>query len=120
MACTRGRRSFSATRLRWLLAAALAATLAWGPAMAQTRSIPDQAKRGHIRHVQSLLVSIDATTISLSPGSHIRDTNNFIIVPTALPAAGALADYLVDVNGQVHRVWLLTAQEAAVPRKSDR
>jgi hypothetical protein len=102
------------------LLAAVIGALFCGSAVAQFRQIPDTALRGVIRHVQSLVVSIDGTPISLSPGSNIRDTNNFIIVPTALPPAGALADYLVDVNGQIHRVWLLTPQEAAIPRPSRR
>ena len=102
----------------WL--AAVVGALLCGSAAAQFRQIPDTALRGVIRHVQSLVVSIDGTPISLSPGSNIRDTNNLIIVPTALPPAGALAGYLLDVNGQIHRVWLLTPQEAAIPRPSGR
>ncbi len=103
-----------------LLMAALVGMLFCGSATAQFRQIPDAAQRGVIRHVQSLLVSIDGTTVSLSPGANIRDTSNLIIVPTALPPGGALADYLLDVNGQIHRVWLLTPQEAAIPRPSSR
>ena len=102
----------------WLAAAVVA--LFCGSAAAQFRQIPDTALRGVIRHVQSLVVSIDGTPVSLSPGSNIRDTNNLIIVPNALPPAGALAGYLLDVNGQIHRVWLLTPQEAAIPRPSGR
>lgn len=108
-------RRFAAAWARVLLAAVFGMLLC-GSATAQFRQIPDTALRGMIRHVQSLMVSIDGTPISLSPGANIRDTNNLIIVPTALPPAGALADYLLDVNGQIHRVWLLTPQEAAIPR----
>ena len=103
-----------------VLLVALFAALFCGTATAQLRQIPDTAQRGVIRHIQSLLVSIDGTTISLSPGANIRDTSNLIIVPTALPPGGVLADYLLDVNGQIHRVWLLTPQEAAIPRPSRR
>jgi len=103
-----------------LLLAVTVGMLFCGSATAQFRQIPDAAQRGVIRHVQSMLVSIDGTPVSLSPGSNIRDINNRIIVPTALPPAGALADYLLDVNGQIHRVWLLTPQEAAIPRPSKR
>ena len=93
------------------------AVLAAAPALAQSRPIPDDAKRGVMSHVQDMLVSIDGTTMRLAPGANIRDRNNFIIVPTALPAGGALADYTLDANGQVFRAWLLTEEEATRPKK---
>jgi len=86
-----------------------------GLAAAQTRTIPDDAKRGFIRHLQSMLVSIDDRQQALAPGAVIRDTNNLIIVPSALPSTGALAAYQVDQSGQVRRVWLLTPDEASRP-----
>ena len=99
-----------------MLLVVLAGVLLCNSVLAQSRLIPDAARRGFIRHVQSQVISIDGNPTYLSPGANIRDTRNLIIVPTAMPPDGALADYLLDINGQVHRVWLLTPEEAAIPR----
>jgi hypothetical protein len=103
-----------------MLLAGLVGMLLCNSVLSQSRLIPEAARRGLIRHVQSQVISIDGNPAYLSPGANIRDTRNLIIVPTAMPPDGALADYLLDVNGQVHRVWLLTPEEAAVPRPAVR
>ena len=95
------------------LLAALPAYLA-PVSLAQVRAIPAAAKRGEIRHVQDMLVEIDGKRIMLAPGAQIRNAANLIIVPTALPP-DALVRYLVDAQGMVMRVWILTPQEAAQP-----
>jgi hypothetical protein len=86
------------------------------PAAAQERTIPAEAKRGHVMHVQGALVSVNGASARLAPGATIRDQRNLIIVPTALPREGAWADYLEDRDGQIFRVWLLTPEESARPR----
>ena len=113
--CTRSGGQLRRACLRLIAVAAIA--LAAGSAAAQLRTIPDDTKRGVIRHVQELMVSIDGTNVLLAPGGNIRDRNNFIIVPTALPQGGALADYVLDMNGQIFRAWLLTEEEAQRPKK---
>jgi hypothetical protein len=85
-------------------------------AAAQSRPVPDVAKRGFLRHVQGMAVTLDGAPAMLSPGSSIRDQRNLIIVPTAVPPSGAWADYVQDPSGQVARVWLLTAEELRIPR----
>jgi hypothetical protein len=86
----------------------LIATLAHG----QARSIPGEAKRGEMRHVQETIVSIDGAPRRLAPGAQIRDEANRLVVPTAVPA-GAPVKYLLDAEGLVRRVWILTPEEAA-------
>ena len=78
----------------------------------QLRSIPDQAKQGEIRHLQETIVSIDGVRQRLAPGAQIRDQHNRLVVPTAVPA-GAQVKYLVDQEGLVRQVWILTPEEAA-------
>lgn len=92
-----------------LLLAALALA---GIAAAQLRPIPDDAQRGQIRHVGELVVEIDGRRVELAPGAQIRDADNRIILPVALPP-GAAVKYRIDGNGQVRQVWLLSAEEAA-------
>jgi hypothetical protein len=96
------------TRLLLLLSiSALAAA-----AHAQLRTLPPEAKRGQIRHVQEMIVQIDGTRARLSAGAQVRDTHNRILVPSAIPA-GSAVKYLVNGQGEVSAVWILTPHEAA-------
>jgi hypothetical protein len=80
-------------------------------AHAQAREIPGDAKRGEIRHVENMMVQIDGTPQRLAPGAQIRDAANRVVVPTALPA-GAQVKYLLNEEGMVRQVWILTPEEA--------
>jgi hypothetical protein len=83
-----------------------------GAATAQVRTIPAEAKRGRIEHVQDTTVAIDGKRHRLLPGAQIRSASNTLIVPMAIPK-GARARYLADDGGNVRRVWLLSPQELA-------
>jgi len=100
-----------AARLFFLLAIGLAS------AAAQIRTLPVDAERGFIRHIEGNVVSMNGKQMRLAPGASIRTPENLIIVPTSLPPQGALADYQLDRDGQIFRVWLLTREEAARQRK---
>ncbi len=108
-----------ARRLRIALRLALVAVLAGAAALAgaQSRPIADDAHRGVIRHQQAMVLDVDGTLVRLAPGGTIRNRDNLIIVPTALPAEGALADYVLDLHGQISRAWLLTEEEARRRKK---
>ena len=82
------------------------------PAMAQLRTIPSDAQRAQIRHVQANIVELNGQQVQLSPAAQIRDASNRILLPTALPA-GTLVKYRLDAAGQVREVWILTPEEAA-------
>ena len=84
-----------------------------GTTLAQTRPIPDNAKRGWLKHVQERVIAIDDQSLFLAPGGIIRNKKNLIVMPASLPPDGALADYQLDTSGQVTRAWLLTPDEAA-------
>ena len=99
---------------RVLHALLICALLAPAAAMAQLRQIPDTAKRGSIVHIQDTIVEIDGQQMRLSPGAQIRSRDNLFIVPVSLPP-GATVKYTLDGSGQIHRVWVLTAEEAAAP-----
>jgi hypothetical protein len=92
------------------LAAALIVCLA-GLAHAQLRSFPADAKRGILRHLQEMVVTIDGRQARLARGAQVRDAHNRILVPAAIPA-GSLVKYTVNPQGQVSAVWILTAHEA--------
>jgi hypothetical protein len=99
--------------IRIVLAAVLFA-LASSAALAQLRTIPADAKRGTMSHVQGMTVELDGRKTELAPGAQIRDVNNRIILPTTLPS-GSLIKFMPDVQGRVWRVWILSQQEAAQP-----
>jgi hypothetical protein len=98
------------------LIASLCFLVAAGGAAAQMRSLPSDTERGTIRHVQGSEVSVNGRPMRLAPGAAIRNQENLIIVPTALPAEGALAEYVLDGEGMIFRVWLLTGEEASRER----
>jgi hypothetical protein len=97
--------------LRPLLSPLLAAALLSAGVHAQVRAIPGDAKRGEIRHVENMQVQIDGMPQRLAPGAQIRDASNRVVVPTALPA-GVQVKYLLNEEGMVRQVWILTPEEA--------
>ena len=92
-----------------ILAMGLAASLA---AMAQGRPIPPEARRGQFEHVQETTIRMSGKAMRLASGAQIRDPSNRIVQPTAVPPR-VLVKYTLDADGYVHRVWILTQQEAA-------
>ena len=101
------------------LAAALlvsgAALLAGGEAAAATsRPIPAEAKKYTASFSTNGAVRLGGDTFWLSPGAQVRDADNRIVLPSHLRGEYK-ARALFDLNGQVHRVWLLTPDEIAAP-----
>lgn len=96
----------------WLLAALLVANAA----AAQLRTIPPDAKLGEIQHMSAMLVELDGKPQRLSPGAQIRDTDNRLMLPMSLSEKQRVK-YLLDAQGAVHRVWVLTPQERALAEK---
>ena len=87
-------------------------------AFAQTRPvpIPEESRRGVIRHIKQMAVAVDDKVVQLAAGAQIRNQQNLIIVPTAIPPNGAWADYVLNQNGEIFRAWLLTPEELARPK----
>jgi len=96
-----------------LIAAALL-LLVSAAALAQLRTVPADAKRGELRHLQDMMVQIDKAQARLAPGAQIRDIHNRLVLPAAIPP-GSIVKYQTNAQGMVHRVWILTPQEAAQP-----
>jgi hypothetical protein len=83
-----------------------------GSASAQLRTVPPEAKRGTMSHKQEMIVTLDGKDQRLSPGAQIRDTDNRLMLPVALPPKSDVK-VLFDAVGNVHRVWILSAAESA-------
>jgi len=97
-------------QLTKLLLLAAAAAMAFA-AHAQLRSIPAEAQAGTMRHLQDMIVELDGKAVRLSPGAQIRDAANRLVLPTAVAAKTAVR-YLPDASGMVHRIWILSKEEA--------
>ena len=87
---------------------------ATGAAEAQFRTIPAPAKRATLSHVEGMIVELDGKRVQLAAGAQIRDDRNLIVLPATVPP-GVLVKYLLDTQGQVWRIWILSPQEAAQP-----
>ncbi len=85
-----------------------------GAAQAQFRSIPAEARRGTLSHVQGMTVEIDGKRVELAAGAQIRDGRNLVVLPAAVPA-GIAVKYMLGSDGKVARAWILSPQEAAQP-----
>ena len=83
-------------------------------AHAQVRSLPAEAKRATVGQQQLPLpyVVLSGKQVRLAPGGIIIDQNNRTIVHNALPP-GASVIFTTDINGDIARIYLLTAQEQA-------
>lgn len=96
------------------LSIALVLICAAAAAQAQLRTLPADAKRGSLSHLQGMTMAIDGKQVALAAGAQLRDADNRIVVPTAFPA-GALVKYQVGQDGKLTRAWILSPQEAAQP-----
>ncbi len=94
--------------------AAIAALLMATAAHAQMRSIPAEARRAELRHLQEMVVELNGTPVRLAAAAQIRDQSNRIVLPASLTET-SLVRYLTDPQGQVTRIWILTPAEAAQP-----
>ncbi len=101
-------------KVRAYLVATAAILLAALPALAQVRTIPAEARRGELRHLQETMVELNGRPAQLAPAAQIRDQNNLIVLPASLPPR-SLVKYTLNAQGQLFRVWILTATEAAQP-----
>jgi hypothetical protein len=78
------------------------------------RPIPDDAVKAKMRFSPAGVVQVKGETLRLSPGAQIRDTSNRIVLPSHIGGEYTVR-MLLDKGGQVHRVWILTPEEAAMP-----
>src|SRR5258707_15359032 len=102
---------------------ALLPVLLWAAsvlAQARPSPIPQDSRRGYIRHVEEMAVTVDDKAMQLAAGAIIRDQQNLIIVTATIPREGAWAAYNLGRDGQGFRVWLLTPLELVRPRPEGR
>ncbi|SEF41325.1 hypothetical protein [Nitrosomonas ureae] len=77
----------------------------------QTRKFPVNSQLGNLTAVSFPLFVINNQQMQIGPGGQIRGIDNLIILPNAANYVG-LVRYQLDIMGNLHRVWILTPEEA--------
>lgn len=93
--------------------ALLTAALLSLSALAFDRPFPANALRGKMTPGYFPEVSIDGKLRQLSPAARIFNRDNLIEMPAALRGSDIVVNYTVDSQGNIDRIWILTAEEAA-------
>lgn len=83
-------------------------------AFAQLRAIPPQAVKATMQPPQDGLVVVGKYTFRLAPGAQIRSADNRILLPVMIGSAQVVR-YLLDANGDLFRVWILSTDELDQP-----
>ena len=95
-----------------LIALLLAAALAL-PALAIDRPFPANILRGKFTPGYFPDITMDGKARQLSPAARIFDEDNRIEMPAAVRGKDLVVNYTVDSMGNIDRIWILTAEEAA-------
>lgn len=91
-------------------------------ASAQTapRQFPAAAKRGVMTVTAPPEIMINGTAMRLSPGVRIRGPNNMLLMSGALIGQRYAVNYLLEPQGLVREVWILSQAEVdALPKGWD-
>ena len=83
-------------------------------AHAQLRSIPGDAVRATMKPPFQNMAEVGKYTFRLAPGVQIRSTDNRILLPIMIDVELPVR-YLLDNNGDLSRVWILSQDEEDLP-----
>lgn len=89
-------------------------------ASAMTRPFPENVQRGKMTPADYPMIVIEGKTRHLAPGARIWNQDNLIEMPAALRGSNLIVNYTENDQGDIDRVWILTAEEAATPIKSQK
>ncbi|WP_374360698.1 hypothetical protein [Pseudoduganella danionis] len=82
-------------------------------AQAFERPFPANAVRGKMTPAYFPEVLIDGKVRQLAPSARIFNQDNLIELPAAIRGSDLVVNYTVDSWGNIDRIWILTAEEAA-------
>lgn len=82
------------------------------PQFGGLRPIPTETVKARMDPPYEGQVGIGGKLLRLAPGAQIRDTHNRIVMSNAVQQP-VVVRYQVNDQGDVARVWILTAEEAA-------
>ena len=81
-------------------------------AQESVRAFPKNAVRGVLQVTQTPELLLNGQFARLSPGARIHAVNNLLILSASLTGQSLQVNYVRDLQGMVHEVWLLNATEA--------
>jgi hypothetical protein len=84
-------------------------------ASAFERPFPPAAKRGTMSPASYPAVVIDGKSRGLAPGARIWNADNLIEMPASLRGSDFVVNYTENEQGEIDRIWLLSAAEARQP-----
>jgi hypothetical protein len=85
-----------------------------GTVVVAVRSFPPKALRGTLQVVAPPEVLLDSKVARLSPGARIRGANGMLAMSSSLVGQTVPVVYLLEPQGMLHEVWVLTEVEAAL------
>lgn len=98
----------------------LLAMAADASAQMATRQFPPKVLRGVMTVTAPPEVMINGTAMRLSPGVRIRGPNNLLVMSGALVGQPYAVNYLLEPQGLVREVWILSQAEVdALPKGWD-
>jgi hypothetical protein len=80
------------------------------------REFPKHAMRGYLVVMTAPQVQLNGKEDRMSPGARIRNTQNTIVMPGTLRGQSLVVNYVREMNGLIHEVWILTPREAEEQR----
>lgn len=83
-------------------------------AWAGLRTIPAEALAAAMQATGQAQVVLGKKVVPLSPAAQIRDADNRLVLPAYLNGTYKVR-VLLDAQGQLHRAWILTPEESALP-----
>lgn len=101
-------------QMKHLIPIFLLATFTYSVA-AYERPFPLNAKRGTMTPATYPTVIINGKERQLSPGAQVFSINNTIDMPNTLQGSNSAVNFTENNQGQIHRIWLLSPQEASKP-----
>lgn len=99
-------------RIQRFLAAGALMLLA-ASAFAFDRPFPQIAKRGTFTMGSFPEITLNGKARRMSAGGRIFNQNNLIQIPVSVTGSDLVVNYTEDFEGNVDRIWILTAREAA-------
>jgi hypothetical protein len=85
------------------------------PAHAFDRPFPPVAQRGTMTPASYPVMILNNEKRTLSAGARIWNQHNLIEMPSTLHGENLVVNFTQNAQGEIDRVWILTAAEAAKP-----
>lgn len=87
-------------------------------AMALDQPFPLNVKRGTMSPASHPTIVVDGNMRRLTAGAQIRNQDNMIQMPATIINAEYAINYTENVQGEIDRIWILTALEASQPLRT--